>query len=151
MRSAKSFTTFTEWQVSWFRLYCSRLSHSLGSCSRSNAHQALRFLKTGLMKFTVTKLCKLWGSLEGYIRLRGSSDQTFCRSRATTSLFSCDTFSSRNAEAIKCSDKYHIWRSKAVVAALASSLSGYKNNSWRRSRSFLGTPVPDGHWNQYLT
>src|SRR6218665_939363 len=39
------------------------------------------------------------------------------------------------------SDKYHIWQFKAVVAALATSLSGYKSNSWRRSRA----PVPDGH------
>src|SRR6218665_4060142 len=84
--------------------------------------------------------------MEGYIRLRGSSDPTFCRSAATTSLFSCDTFSSKNAEAIKCSDKYHRWQSKAVVAALATSLFGYYNNSWRRSTSFLEAPVPDGQF-----
>jgi len=82
LRSAKSFTTFTERQVSWFRLYSSRLSHSLGSCSR-NSSSSFKILKNWSDE-VVTKLCKLWGYLNGYIHLRGSSDPTFCRSAATT-------------------------------------------------------------------
>src|SRR6218665_2544796 len=93
------------------------LSHSLGSCSRNNANPALRFLKTGVMKYRheVMQTVRLLGGIYMFKRIFGPNILPKCSNHQP---FFMRYFLIEEciAEAIKCSDKYHIWQSKAVVA-----------------------------------
>src|SRR6218665_567951 len=86
--------------------------------SRNNANPALRFLKTGVMKYRheVMQTVRLLGGIYTFKRIFGKFGPNILPKCSNHQPFSCDTFSSKNAEAIKCSDKYHIWQSKSVVA-----------------------------------